>query len=179
MPLSMPVCLVGMPGAGKSVTGQEIAKRLGVPFFDADTEIEIAANMSICELFAKYGEDTFRQGECRVMKRLLSDKPCVVATGGGAFINDTTRQVIQAAATSVYLHIPLSILWQRVREKAHRPLLAKPNSQHILQQMYATRTPIYQHAHINVSYHNEDIAENADRITQQILTYMKKHHDTP
>ncbi len=171
--ISTPICLVGMPGAGKSITGQEVAKLLDLPFFDSDTEIETAANMPITDIFAQYGEDTFRQGECRVIKRLLSARPCVVATGGGAFINDSTRHIIQTYATSVYLNVPLSTLWKRVRKKSHRPLLAQTDGHQLLDKMYKTRTPIYQCAHINVSYNNETASAIANRIAQKILKYTR------
>ena len=176
--ISTPICLVGMPGAGKSVTGQKIATRLGVPFYDADMEIEIAANMPISELFAKYGEQHFRQGEGRVIKRLLSGKPCVIATGGGAFINDSTRHIIQTHAISVYLNVPFSTLWERVRDKSHRPLLEKSDGKQVLRRLYETRTPIYTHAHISVSYQNETALVNAERISNKILKYLDMKNAT-
>src|SRR5258708_5528868 len=117
------IVLVGMMGAGKSSIGRRVAMRLGIPFVDADVEIEQAAGMSIADIFAAQGERYFRAGEARVIARLLAQGPQVVATGGGAFINEQTRANIRDKAVSVWLKAELEVLTRRLRRRNDRPLL--------------------------------------------------------
>src|SRR6266542_2364577 len=116
--------LVGMMGAGKSSIGRRVALRLGIPFVDADTEIEKAAGMTIPEIFAMHGEPDFRAGEARVIARLLEGGPQVLATGGGAFMNPATRKGIAAKGVSVWLNADFDVLIKRIRRRQDRPLLA-------------------------------------------------------
>ena len=124
-----PIVLVGLMGAGKTSVGKRLAALLGVPFADSDAEIVEAAGMSIPEIFASLGEPAFRDGERRVIARLLAERPGVLATGGGAFIEARTRAEIAARATSVWLRADLDLLWDRVRDRPGRPLLQTADPQ--------------------------------------------------
>ena len=144
------IVLVGMMGCGKTSTGRCLARRLGLDFVDADTEIEWSARMSVSEIFEKHGEAYFRDGERRVMARLLGEGPRVIATGGGAYINDQTRAGISARALSIWLKADLDVLWRRVRRRAHRPLLKTADPETTLRALMAQRYPIYGRADITV-----------------------------
>src|ERR1700704_4458572 len=117
------VVLVGMMGAGKSTIGRRLAARLRLPFLDADTEIEAAAGMSIPDIFETRGEPDFRDGEARVIARLLDNGPCILATGGGAFMREETRDRIRDKAVSIWLKADADIIMKRVKRRADRPLL--------------------------------------------------------
>ena len=117
------IVLVGMMGCGKTSVGKRLAARLGLPFVDADAEIEAAHKLTVAEIFAKYGEAYFRDGERRVMARLLSDGPRVLATGGGAYVNEGTRAADPRKGLSVWLRADFDVLMRRVRRRANRPLL--------------------------------------------------------
>ena len=145
-----PIVLVGLMGCGKTSTGRCLARRLGLDFVDADTEIEWSAQMSIAEIFEKHGEAYFRDGERRVMSRLLSGGPRVIATGGGAFINDQTRARINAGALSIWLKAELEVLWRRVRRRSHRPLLKTADPEGTLRALMEQRYTIYGRADITV-----------------------------
>ena len=140
---SRPIVLVGLMGAGKSSVGRRVASRLGLPFFDADHEIETAAGCSISDLFARYGEPAFRDGERRVMARLLSSHPAVIATGGGAFIDEQTRALIAERGISVWLRADLDTLVKRTAGRDHRPLLQNGDPRQILTGLMEKRYPIY------------------------------------
>ena len=144
------VVLVGIMGAGKTAIGRRLADRLGLPFVDADSEIEAAANMSIPEIFAAHGEDYFRDGEKRVIARLLTDGAKVLSTGGGAFMNAETRERIKSDAVSIWLHADLPILMQRVRRKSNRPLLKSPDPEGVMRKLLDERNPVYALADIAV-----------------------------
>lgn len=150
--IDRPVVLVGMMGVGKSSLGRKLASQLHRPFFDADDEIESAAQMSIPEIFERYGEDYFRDGERRVIARLLEDKAArsVIATGGGAFINPQTRALILDKAIAVWLDGDIEILLERVSRKDNRPLLKQGNPREILTRLKAEREPAYAQAPIHV-----------------------------
>ena len=145
-----PLVLVGMMGSGKTSTGRCLARRLGLEFVDADAEIEWAAGMSIAEIFARHGEDYFRDGERRVMARLLGEGPRVIATGGGAYVNEATRARITAGALSIWLKADLDVLWRRVRRRSHRPLLRGADPEGTLHALMESRYPIYERADITV-----------------------------
>jgi shikimate kinase/3-dehydroquinate synthase len=145
-----PIVLVGLMGCGKTSTGKCLARRLGLEFVDADSEIEWAAGMAIADIFARHGEAYFRDGERRVMARLLDGGPRVIATGGGAFINDATRARIATTGLSVWLKADLDVLWRRVRRRSHRPLLKGPDPELTLRGLMETRYPIYERADIAV-----------------------------
>jgi shikimate kinase len=145
-----PIVLVGLMGVGKSTIGRRLAQRLRLPFVDADHEIERAAGLSIAEIFDRFGEPHFRDGERRVITRLLDGSPKVLATGGGAFINDATRARILALSTAVWLDADVSVLAERVGRRATRPLLVGRDPNEVLGELAATRNPIYAEAHIHI-----------------------------
>jgi shikimate kinase len=145
------IVLVGMMGAGKSSVGRRLAGRLGIPLVDADTEIEKAAGMSIPDIFARHGEADFRSGEARVIARLLESGPQVLATGGGAFMNEDTRAVIKAKGVSVWLNAEFDVLMRRInKRKNERPLLQTADPAATLEQLLAVRNPIYAQADVTV-----------------------------
>mgnify|MGYP002785180143 CR=1 FL=1 len=144
------VVLVGMMGAGKTAIGTQIARILDAPFVDSDDEIVRAANRSIAEIFARDGEAFFRLKEAQVIARLLQGVPCVLSTGGGAFLAADNRAAIRAHGTSVWLRADIDLLWHRVRHKSTRPLLRTPNPLETLRALYEARTPVYALADIAV-----------------------------
>jgi shikimate kinase len=135
--------LVGMMGAGKSTIGRRLAARLRLPFLDADSEIELAAGMSIPEIFDRHGEPHFRDGEARVIARLLEGGPVVLATGGGAFMREETRKRIGDKAVSIWLKVDADILMRRVRRRADRPLLQTSDPEATVGRLIEEREPIY------------------------------------
>ncbi len=148
--LVRPVVLIGLMGAGKSSVGAKLAEMLGVEFRDSDAEIEAAAAMTVPEIFERYGEPHFRDGERRVIARLLAGKPLVLATGGGAFMNAETRAVIKRVAVSVWLRASLDLLVTRTAGRTHRPLLNRGNPREILAGLIEQRYPVYAEASVTV-----------------------------
>ena len=148
--LDRPLVLVGLMGAGKSTVGRRLAQRLSVPFVDADAEIEAAANMSIADMFARFGEPAFRDGERRVIARLIDGRPRVIATGGGAFIDPETRALVLASARSVWLDAAIEVLAERVSRRDHRPLLHGRDAREALAELAERRNPIYAEADIHI-----------------------------
>ncbi|HEX4710433.1 shikimate kinase [Phenylobacterium sp.] len=144
------IALVGLMGVGKSSVGRRLANALDLPFRDADTEVEAAAGRSISDIFVDLGEDAFREGERRVIARLLDQEPHVLATGGGAFMNEQTRALIKSKAVSVWLKADLEILARRVSRKDTRPLLAGKDPLVVLQSLAEARYPVYAQADIAV-----------------------------
>jgi shikimate kinase len=149
--LTQTVVLVGLMGAGKSTVGRRLADRLGVRFVDSDSEIEIAADLTIPEIFERFDEQYFRDGERRVIARLLEDKPCVLATGGGAFLASENRKMISEGGVSVWIKADLETLWERVKDKSTRPLLKGANPKGILSTLLKERYPFYGEADIVVN----------------------------
>jgi shikimate kinase len=142
--------LVGMMGAGKSTIGRRLSARLRLPFLDADTEIEAAAGMSIPDIFETHGEPHFRDGEARVIARLLDNGPAVIATGGGAFMREETRRRIQDKAVSIWLKADADIIMKRVKRRADRPLLQTADPAGTIGRLIAEREPFYQHADLTI-----------------------------
>ena len=147
---SRAIVLVGLMGAGKSKVGRRLALRLGLPFFDSDREIETAAGETIEEIFANRGERVFREGERRVIARLLAQPVHVLATGGGAFMDPATRRIIAARGVSVWLRADLDVLFARVSRRSNRPLLKTPNPRAVLAELIERRYPIYAEADITI-----------------------------
>ncbi|QDL92913.1 shikimate kinase [Paroceanicella profunda] len=157
--------LVGIMGAGKSSVGQVLADRLGAPFTDSDHEIEAAAGMSVQEIFQHFGEPYFRAGETRVIDRLLTGTPRVLATGGGAFIQPPTRALIRAKGVSLWLRVSLDVVFERIKGKPGRPLLAGADPRGALGRLMALRDPIYAEADMVVdSLGGEGHQQAASRI---------------
>lgn len=148
--LNRSVVLIGMMGAGKSSIGRRLARRLGMQFVDADQEIEEAAGCTIPDIFRLYGEAAFREGERKVIERLLADSPKIVATGGGAFMNEKIRGEIERRAISVWLRAEMNILLERVSRRNDRPLLKQGDPEEILQRLIAERYPTYELADITI-----------------------------
>lgn len=148
--LLKPVVLVGMMGAGKTAVGTALARMLGVPFVDSDEEIVQAAKMTIAEIFARDGEPFFRARETEVIARLLSDRPAVISTGGGAFMGAANRDLIAQSGVSVWLKADLELLWRRVRHKNTRPLLRTADPKATLSGLLAAREPVYALAQLAV-----------------------------
>ncbi len=150
------IVLVGMMGSGKSSVGRRLATRLGLPFVDADTEIETAAHMTIPEIFAQRGEAEFREGERRVISRVLTTRaPLVLATGGGAFMNAETRARVKELGISVWLKAEPDVLMRRVRKRSNRPLLQTTDPEATLRRMLAEREPVYALADITIQSSDE------------------------
>jgi shikimate kinase len=165
---SRSIVLIGMMGAGKSSIGRRLAARLGIPFVDADAEIEAAAGMTIEDIFANYGEASFRSGETRVIARLLDAGPQVLATGGGAFMNPETRGIIRRNAVSVWLRADFDVLFRRVKRRNDRPLLKTADTAETLRQLMAERDPIY--AQADASVHSREVPH--ETIVEEILAAL-------
>lgn len=148
--LQKPLVLVGLMGSGKSTVGRRLAVHLGMPFVDADTEIEAAAGMTIAEIFDRYGEPTFRDGERRVIARLIEGPPKVIATGGGAFVDADTRALILDRCIAVWLTADVATLAARVARRDHRPLLRGKDPVAVLGELAARRDPFYAQAPIRI-----------------------------
>ena len=159
------IVLVGMMGACKSSIGRRLAIRLGLPFADADTEIETAAGMTIAEIFAKHGEPYFRAGEARVIARLLDHGPQVLATGGGAIMDQRTRDLIQIKGISIWLKADLDVLNKRTKRRGERPLVDK------MKELLPLREPIYALSDIVVQSRDEP----HDTIVDEIAAALPKH----
>ncbi len=145
------IVLVGLMGAGKSTVGRRLAARLGLPFVDADAEIERASGLSIAEIFERFGEAHFRDGERRVIARLIGGPPKVIATGGGAFVAPDTRALILRTAVAVWLDADIATLAERVKRRDTRPLLRDRDPAEVLAELARVRNPLYAEAHIHIS----------------------------
>src|SRR6266550_1279111 len=162
------IVLVGMMGAGKSSIGRRVALRVGIPFIDADAEIEKAAGMSISDIFAIRGEAEFRAGETRVIARLLESGPQVLATGGGAFVNPETRAAVAAKGISIWLKADFDVLLKRIRRRHDRPLLKTEDPGATLRKLMQERDPIYALADLTVQ--SRDVLH--DRIVDEIVSAL-------
>ena len=158
------IVFVGLMGAGKSCVGRRLAARLGLPFIDADAEIEAAAGLSVAEIFARYGEQAFREGERKVMARLLDGERSVLATGGGAFIDPGTRQLIGEKAISIWLSADLELLIKRTAGRDHRPLLKTGDPRVILRRLMDQRYPVYAQADITVESRDQPPEQTVDAV---------------
>lgn len=163
------IVLVGLMGAGKSAIGRRLASRLSLPFIDADHEIEQAAGCTIEEFFAAHGEAAFRDGERRVMARLLDQPVHVLATGGGAFIDDATRALVKRRGISVWLRAELPLLLERVMRRSNRPLLKQGDPRQVLEDLMRRRYPIYAEADVTVDSRDLPL----DQTTQDVLDALQ------
>ena len=171
-PFQKPIVLVGLMGAGKTSIGRKLADRMQVPFVDADQELEKAAGCTITEFFEKFGEKEFRRGEKRVIARLLKSCPCVLATGGGAFMDLETRTMIKNKAVSVWLNADLNTLDGRLARRSGRPLLQTKNPRATLQSLMEKRYPIYAEADMIVETINDSVDVTVDKVYKSIIDYF-------
>lgn len=173
-PLPRSLVLIGMPGSGKSTIGRKIAAALGLPFVDSDKEIEKAAGMTVPQIFAQLGEPTFRDGERKVIARLLEGERCVLSTGGGAFMDETTRALIQQKGLSLWLKADLALLVERTSRTSDRPLLQGGDPAEILQRLMAQRDPIFAEADMTVITQNTPI----NVTVASVLNALENHLST-
>ena len=163
------IVLVGLMGAGKSTVGRRLGQKLALPFLDADHEIEAAAGMTIPDIFSIHGESYFRDGERRVIARLLQEGPLVLATGGGAFMSEETRVRIREAGVSVWLRADLDVLMRRVRKRQNRPLLANPDPEGTMRRLIDLRYPVYATADLTVDSHEAP----HDRVVHDVIEALE------
>jgi len=172
--LAKTVVMVGMMGAGKTAVGTAVARLLGVEFRDSDEEIVLAANRSIAEIFERDGEPFFRARETEVISRLLRGPPCVLSTGGGAFLAEANRALIHEVGVSVWLRADLDVLWHRVRHKATRPLLRTPDPRETLRDLYEARLPLYAHADLAV---DSDAGVTVEEMAARVILALQTRPD--
>lgn len=170
--LDRPIALVGLMGVGKTTVGRRLAKELSRAFFDSDEEIERASGRTVAGYFRDHGEADFRAGERRVIDRLLDGTPVVLATGGGAFIQDETRDILQSRALTVFLRGDFETVFARVRKKDTRPLLHVDDPRATFQKLYDERYPIYARAHITVDIAKGPHARTVSRVKKAIAAYV-------
>jgi shikimate kinase len=172
--------LIGMMGAGKSSIGRRIAAKLNLPFVDADVEIEAAhAGLTIPEIFASYGEPYFRDGEVRVIARLLEGGPCVLATGGGAFMREETRQRIRAKGISMWLRADPEVILRRVKRRSDRPLLQTDDPAATIQRLVDQRYPVYANADITVLSRDVPHERIVEECLQMLGAYLRDESERP
>jgi shikimate kinase len=171
--LQRSLVLVGLMGAGKSCIGKRLAERLGLPFVDADSEIEKAAGCSIADIFEAHGEEAFRDGERRVIARLLSEGPQVLATGGGAYMDASTRKIIREKGLAIWLRADLDLLVKRTAKRTHRPLLNKGDPRQILRDLIDKRHPVYAEADIVI----DSMDGPPEETVKKTLAAVKAHLD--
>ena len=165
------VAIVGLMGAGKSSVGRRLAKAMGRQFFDSDDEIEKAAGQRIPEIFEDHGEESFRRGEQKVIARLLQGPPHVLATGGGAYMNAQTRNILNETAVTVWLYADFETLWKRVSRRSHRPLLRQPNPRGVLRDLQEAREPIYALADVHVESVDGAHSETVNKILRALESW--------
>ncbi|WP_406568350.1 shikimate kinase [Alterisphingorhabdus coralli] len=170
--IDRPIVLVGLMGSGKSTIGRRLANSLKLRFVDADEEIEKAADRTISEIFDEYGEKQFRDGERRVIARLIGKDPIVLATGGGAFVNDDTRALIKRDALSIWLDADLETLVERVSRKDTRPLLRNKSPRDVLTKLAAERNPLYAEADLRVTSANGPHMATVERILEALAQWQ-------
>ena len=169
--LKKTVVLVGIMGAGKTTVGKILADRIGMQFIDADQEIERAAGCTITDIFERYGEEEFRRGEERVISRILAGDPCVLATGGGAFMSQATRLLIKKTATSVWLRVSFEVLAKRLAKRYDRPLLQTHDPQQTLKALIKKRYPVYNHADLLVNAEDDGADITVSKVVECLSDY--------
>ncbi|WKL56200.1 shikimate kinase [Asticcacaulis sp. ZE23SCel15] len=173
--LPKPLVLVGLMGVGKTTVGRRLADHFSLPFRDADEEIEKAAGQSIANIFSSLGEANFRDGEHRVILRLIDEGPQVLATGGGAFMHAQTRAALKDKAIVVWLKTDLKVLARRVANKPHRPLLKDRDPMDVLREHETNRYPFYAEAHLTVETGDQSHARSVDLVLEALKTYLDTH----
>jgi shikimate kinase len=172
--LTRSVVLVGLMGAGKSCIGKRLAERLELPFVDADNEIEKAAGCSIADIFEAHGEQAFRDGERRVIARLLDGPPQVLATGGGAYMDPQTRETIRERGIAIWLRADLDLLVKRTAKRSHRPLLNKGNPRQILKDLMDQRYPVYAEADLVIDSRDGPPEDTVKRTLAALEAHIDK-----
>jgi shikimate kinase len=170
MNLHKTVALVGMMGAGKTSLGRRLSAALEVPFCDADHEIEAAASLTVSEIFEKFGEPYFRDGERRVILRLLGEAPHVLATGGGAYMDPVTRAAMKQQAFTIWLKAPVEFLVSRVKKRDTRPLLRGGDLKETIEKLLVMREPVYAEADMILEYEDGSHASTMDKIVSALTT---------
>jgi shikimate kinase len=170
------IVIIGMPGSGKSSVGRRLASRLALPFFDSDTEVERAAGMEISRIFDSLGEAEFRAGEKRVVERLLSQKPCVLSTGGGTFVQENTRRLIQEKALTLGIRVEEEILFERIMRNDARPLLrgSEDEKRQKLADLLKARTPFYATADLTIDSDRSPTDQTVDRAMRALEEFSKR-----
>ncbi len=174
------ILLVGLIGSGKTSVGKRLAKKLNLPFIDGDQEIERAAGLSVIDVFKCFGQEEYRAGEERIMKRLLSGSPCVLASGGGAFVAEQTRSIAKEKALTIWLKADLDVLYNRTTGRKRRPFLQCGDSKikSKLQSYIDEEYPYYSEADIIVETKNEAVENTVTRVLNAIETYISTRKDT-
>src|SRR3954471_12064074 len=170
--LDRPIVLVGLMGVGKSTVGRRLAKRLGLPFVDSDSAIEDAAGYTAAEMFERYGEQDFRDGERRLVARLIDGEIRVIATGGGAYVDARTRQLLNERAITIWLDAPVDILAERTSRRNTRPLLRTQDPKATLERLSEERRPSYEEAHIHVKSGNGEHKGVVDSIVRALDDFL-------
>ncbi len=172
---AQPIALVGLMGVGKTTVGRRLSKRIGVPFYDSDEEIEQASGRTVAGYFRDHGEADFRAGERRVIERLLDGRPCILATGGGAFIPDETREILLERAITVWLKGDFETIMERVSRKDTRPLLQVADPRGRMRELMDERYPIYAKAHVTVPIAKGPHMRTVNRVMRYLDRYVKEY----
>ena len=170
--------LVGMMGSGKTSVGRMLAKKLGLPFLDSDKEIEKSTGFTISDLFARYGEEEFRKGEEKVMARLLAGKPCVLSSGGGAFLSPKTRKLAKENALSIWIKVDTQVISSRTQGHTHRPLVPSADNQKVIQKWFQKSAPIFAEADLTVDSFDEHPIRTVIRLLKELekLNIISPYH---
>ena len=160
--------LVGMMGSGKTSVGRMLAHKLNLPFKDSDKEIEKSTGFTISDLFARYGEAEFRKGEEKVMARLLAGEPCVLSSGGGAFLSKATRDLAKKSALSIWIKVDAEVISNRTEGRTHRPLVPSVDNQEVIQKLFQKSAPIFAEADLTVDSFDEHPSKTVIRLLQEL-----------
>ena len=173
--LARPIVLVGLMGAGKSTVGRRLAKRLGLQFVDSDSEIEGASGLTAAEVYEKFGEKDFRDGERRLVARLMDGEVRVIATGGGAYVDPRTRELLNDRAITIWLDAPIDILTERTGRRDTRPLLRNGDRESTLQRLSQERGPAYSEAHIHIKSGNGAHGDVVESIVEALDAHLGRN----
>lgn len=171
--MDRPIVLVGLMGAGKSTVGRRLARRIGLPFVDSDAEIEDASGLSAAEVYERFGEHDFRDGERRLVARLIDGQVRVIATGGGAYVDPRTRQLLNERAITIWLNAPVGVLAERTARRDTRPMLRTSDPSATLERLSREREPKYAEAHIHIKSGDGPHGE----VVESIIAAIREHLD--
>lgn len=173
--LSKPISLIGMMGAGKTFFGKMLSSELDLEFVDADDEIEKAASMSVAEIFDKFGEDYFRDGERRIIKRLLENNQGLISTGGGSVTNKETLSLLKKKSISIWLNADIDVIFERVKRNKKRPLLKVENPLAVIEDLLSKRTELYTQADITVRSDKYSTSEVIEDLVEKIYYFLREN----